>query len=66
METILLTAEEKMESTISSLEGRFINVRAGRANPNVLSRINVDYYGSPYLPKNYATLHTVPAKSMEY
>ena len=41
-------------------------IRAGRANPHVLDKIRVDYYGSPYLPKNYATLHTVPAKSMEY
>ena len=42
METILLNAEEKMENTISSLETKFTNVRAGRANPNMLDGINVE------------------------
>lgn len=45
METILLNAEEKMESTISALENKFTNVRAGRANPSMLDGINVEYYG---------------------
>ena len=45
MEEILLNAEEKMESTINSLEYKFTNVRAGRANPSMLDGITVEYYG---------------------
>ena len=39
--------EAKMKKSIESYEYELDGVRAGRANPNVLSRINVDYYGSP-------------------
>ena len=39
--------EVKMKKSIDSYEYELDGVRAGRANPNVLSRINVDYYGSP-------------------
>jgi len=39
--------EAKMKKSIGSYEYELDGVRAGRANPNVLSRINVDYYGSP-------------------
>ena len=46
MDEILLNAEEKMENTISSLEYKFTNVRAGRANPSMLDGITVEYYGT--------------------
>lgn len=39
--------EEKMTKTMASLEGELATIRAGRANPNVLNRIVVDYYGTP-------------------
>ncbi|MBE5923858.1 MAG: ribosome recycling factor [Lachnospiraceae bacterium] len=39
--------EEKMEKTIDSLENEFSNIRAGRANPNILNKIKVEYYGTP-------------------
>ena len=39
--------EEKMTKTISNLEGELGSIRAGRANPNVLNKIMVDYYGTP-------------------
>lgn len=39
--------EEKMKKTIANLDGDLGTIRAGRANPNVLNRIMVDYYGSP-------------------
>lgn len=38
---------EKMEKTIRVLEGEFATTRAGRANPAVLDKITVDYYGTP-------------------
>lgn len=39
--------EEKMQKTIDSLENEFANIRAGRANPNILNKIKVEYYGVP-------------------
>lgn len=39
--------ESKMTKTIANLEGELGAIRAGRANPNVLNRIMVDYYGTP-------------------
>ena len=45
MESILKNTKEKMELSIVSLEHKFTNVRAGRANPNILDKISVSYYG---------------------
>ena len=39
--------EEKMTKTMANLDGELGTIRAGRANPNVLNRIKVDYYGTP-------------------
>lgn len=39
--------EEKMTKTYNNLLSEFATVRAGRANPNVLNKIRVDYYGTP-------------------
>ena len=64
METILLNAEEKMESTISSLENKFTNVRAGRANPNMLDGINVEYYGVPTPLKQLANISVPEARQL--
>lgn len=38
--------EEKMEKTLSNLEGEYTAIRAGRANPRILDKIQVDYYGT--------------------
>lgn len=39
--------EEKMDKTISVLNENFAEIRAGRANPAILNKIKVDYYGVP-------------------
>ena len=39
--------EEKMKKTLASLEADLMTIRAGRANPNILNKIMVDYYGTP-------------------
>ncbi len=39
--------DEKMTKSYNSLLGEFATIRAGRANPNVLNKIKVDYYGTP-------------------
>ena len=35
-----------MDKTLSSLEGDFSKIRAGRAHPSLLEQINVEYYGT--------------------
>lgn len=59
MDTVLLTCEEKMEKSIAALESNFGTVRAGRANPSVLDRVSVDYYGAP-TPINQMAAISVP------
>lgn len=44
-EEILLETEDKMQKAIEVMENRFLNVRAGRANPKILDKIMVEYYG---------------------
>lgn len=39
--------EEKMAKSLESLENEYSNIRAGRANPNILNKIKVEYYGVP-------------------
>jgi ribosome recycling factor len=39
--------KEKMEKTISVFEGNLAEIRAGRANPAILNKIKIDYYGVP-------------------
>ena len=39
--------EERMDKTISVLQENFAEVRAGRANPAILNKVKVDYYGVP-------------------
>ncbi len=38
---------EKMDKTISVLEENYASIRAGRANPHLLDKLKVDYYGTP-------------------
>ena len=39
--------DEKMQKTIHALDTELASIRAGRANPNLLNRIMVEYYGTP-------------------
>ncbi len=39
--------EEKMEKSLESLKNEYLTIRAGRANPHILDKIKVDYYGTP-------------------
>ena len=47
MKEVIKKCEEKMTKTCENLDGEFSNIRAGRANPNLLNRIMVKYYGTP-------------------
>ena len=46
MKTVFETAKTKMNKTISALQTEYGAIRAGRANPQILDKITVDYYGS--------------------
>ncbi|QAT43139.1 ribosome recycling factor [Aminipila luticellarii] len=48
--------EQKMTKTISVLKEELNTVRAGRANPSLLDKVAVDYYGSPTPLKNLANI----------
>ncbi|MBO5435162.1 ribosome recycling factor [bacterium] len=47
LEELFLFGEEKMEKAIASLKREFASVRSGRANPMILDKVLVDYYGAP-------------------
>ena len=38
--------EDKMKKSVDSLKEDYTTIRAGRANPHILDKIKVDYYGS--------------------
>lgn len=59
METVFAKATERMEKCLDSLERDFSTIRAGRANPNVLNNVVVDYYGAP-TPLNQMAAISVP------
>jgi ribosome recycling factor len=47
VEEILLILDDKLEKTLSVLKEDYSVIRAGRANPQILSRVMVNYYGTP-------------------
>ena len=47
LDELFVNGEEKMEKAIEQLNREFKTVRTGRANPNILDRVHVDYYGAP-------------------
>ena len=64
MDSILDKTEEKMQKAIANLESRFINVRAGRANPAMLDGIMVEYYGTPTPIKSLANISVPEARQL--
>ena len=61
---ILETAEENMLNVISHLEKELLNIRAGKANPNMLSSIKVDYYGSLTPLNQIANVNTPDSQTL--
>ena len=53
----------KMTKTINNLAGELATIRAGRANPHILDKLTVDYYGSPTPIQQVANI-TVPEARM--
>ena len=63
MKEKLDASEKAMKKTIDRLQNEFATIRAGRANPSVLDKIPVDYYGSP-TPINQVAAVSVPEARM--
>lgn len=55
---------EKMGKTIKVLEDQLITIRAGRANPNILNKITVDYYGVPTPLSQVGTISVPEARML--
>ena len=64
MSTDYTEFESKMKKTASVLTEQYDSVRAGKANPAVLDRVTVDYYGSPTPIQQIASVSTPDARSL--
>lgn len=64
MENTINLTEEKMQNAIITMEERFLNVRAGRANPSMLDKVMVDYYGVPTPIKSLANISVPEARQL--
>lgn len=61
----LVKYDEKMTKSIKSLNGELATIRAGRANPHVLDRLTVDYYGSPTPIQQVANVSVPEARMIQ-
>lgn len=57
-----IEVKNRMNKVIDSLESRYTTIRAGRANPNILHGIMVDYYGAPTPIQSLATISVPEAR----
>jgi ribosome recycling factor len=60
----LSTAQDSMNKAINHLEAELIKIRAGKANPQMLDGIMVDYYGSPMPINQVGNINTLDARTL--
>ena len=65
MDARVKTFEEKMQKTVDFLGEDFMTIRAGRANPHVLDRIMVEYYGAPTPLQQVANISVPEARMIQ-
>ena len=63
---MLTQYEEKMTKTVENLEGEYATIRAGRANPNILNKIKVEYYGVPTPMQQLANITVPEARTLMF
>ena len=63
MDERLVQFDEKMQKTMNNLSEEFGSIRAGRANPHVIDKLRVDYYGTPTAIQQVANVN-VPEPRM--
>lgn len=61
---IIEMSKESMKNSIDYLEKKLLNIRAGKANPNMLSSVTVDYYGTNTPLAQMANINTPDAKTL--
>lgn len=64
MQTVLKKAEDSMNRRIDHMCTEFAEIRAGRANPAVLDRVKVDYYGAPTPVNQLAAVSVTEARTL--
>ncbi len=64
MKTVIKNADEKMGKSVKHLETQFSEVRAGRANPSVLDKVKIDYYGTPTPVNQVAAVSVTEARTL--
>ncbi len=64
MDKVIKNAEEKMKKSVQHLETEFSEIRAGRANPAVLDKVRVDYYGTPTPVNQIAAVSVSEARTL--
>lgn len=57
--------EDKMNKTIDNLNEEYLTIRAGRANPHILDKIRVDYYGQPSPLQSVANISVPEARIIQ-
>ena len=65
MKTVINTTEEKMNKTMDAMAREFGAIRAGRANPSVLDRLTIDYYGAPTPVNQMAAISVTEARVLQ-
>ena len=65
MDSRLNPFQDKMEKTLNNLEEEYAGIRAGRANPHVLDRIMVEYYGAPTPLQQVANISVPEARMIQ-
>ena len=65
MDARLNSYEEKMTKTMHNLEEEFGSIRAGRANPHVLDKLQVEYYGMPTPLQQVANISVPEARIIQ-
>ncbi len=56
--------ENKMQKTVDSLNTEYASIRAGRANPHILDKLRVDYYGTPTPIQQVANVSVPEARTL--
>ena len=62
--TTIANAEDHMKKAINHLEAELVKVRAGKANPQMIEGISVDYYGSPMPINQVANVSVMDARTL--
>lgn len=57
--------EEKMSKSVDALKEEFTTIRAGRANPHILDKLRVDYYGTPSTIQQVANVSVPEARMIQ-